>query len=126
MLKIVQWPLKSFGNFAITSLGFIGLGFWSYSIYSEGKFNQPIIGESIKLLGKHPQIKELAGYPLSYSFSLGNRFVEKEGESYFSFSVRGPKSQTNVEMTASTAPAGTVYSYGEKSERIKVLEEQIQ
>lgn len=52
--------------------------------------------------------------------------MEKEGESYFSFSVRGPKSQTNVEMTASTAPAGTVYSYGEKSERIKVLEQNIQ
>lgn len=61
MLKAVQWPLRSFGNFAITSVGVIGIGFWSYSVYSEGKFNQPIIGESIKLLGKHPQIKELAG-----------------------------------------------------------------
>ncbi len=57
MLKALQWPLKSFGNFAITSVGVIGIGFWSYSVYSEGKFNQPIIGESIKLLGKHPQIK---------------------------------------------------------------------
>jgi hypothetical protein len=57
MLKVINWPFKSFTNFAITSVGIIGIGFWGYSIYSEGKFNQPIIAESIKLLGKHPQIK---------------------------------------------------------------------
>jgi hypothetical protein len=57
MLKVLQWPFKGFGNFSITALGIVGLTFWGYSIYSEGKFNQPIIGESIKLLGKHPQIK---------------------------------------------------------------------
>ena len=61
MLKVIHWPFKNFGNFAIASVGLCGLSFWGYSIYSEGKFNQPIIGESIKLLGKHPQIKELAG-----------------------------------------------------------------
>lgn len=44
MLKVLQWPLRSFGNFAITSVGVIGIGFWSYSVYSENKFNQPIIG----------------------------------------------------------------------------------
>ncbi len=44
MLKVVQWPFKSMGNFAITSVGIVGLSFWGYSIYSESKFNQPIIG----------------------------------------------------------------------------------
>jgi hypothetical protein len=63
MLRVLHWPLKSFGNFSITAIGLIGVGFWSYSFYSESKFNQPIIAESIKLLGKHPQIKELAGMP---------------------------------------------------------------
>jgi hypothetical protein len=61
MLKAVRWPFKSAGNFFISSLGFIGVSFWGYSIYSESKFNQPIIGESIKVLGKHPQVKELVG-----------------------------------------------------------------
>jgi hypothetical protein len=51
-LKIIHWPFKSGTNFLITSLGIVGLSFWSYSIYSETKFNQPIIGESIKMLGK--------------------------------------------------------------------------
>ena len=57
MMKIMAWPLRSGGNFLITSLGFIGISFWGYSIYSETKFNQPIIGESVKLLGRHPQVK---------------------------------------------------------------------
>jgi len=57
MLKLLQWPFKGFANFSITCVGFVGMGFWGYSIYSERKFNQPIIGESIKLLGKNPQIK---------------------------------------------------------------------
>lgn len=61
MLKVVQWPFKSIGNFMITSIGLVGVSFWGYSIYSESKFNQPIIGESIKLLGKHQQVRELVG-----------------------------------------------------------------
>lgn len=61
MLKVVQWPFKSIGNFMITSIGLVGVSFWTYSIYSETKFNQPIIGESIKLLGKHQQVRELVG-----------------------------------------------------------------
>lgn len=61
MLKVVQWPFKSIGNFVVTSIGFVGISFWGYSIYSETKFNQPIIGESIKLLGKHQQVRELVG-----------------------------------------------------------------
>ena len=66
MLKIIHWPFKSVGNFAIASIGIVGVSFWGYSIYSEGKFNQPIIGETIKLLGRNPQVKELAGIAFSY------------------------------------------------------------
>jgi hypothetical protein len=69
MLKLLQWPFKGFMNFSITVVGFAGLGFWSYSIYSEGKFNQPIIGESIKLLGRNPQIKELVGMSVAMQAS---------------------------------------------------------
>ena len=61
MLKVVRWPFKNFGNFTITTIGIFGVTFMGYSIYSENKFNQPIIGESIKLLGKHNNIKELVG-----------------------------------------------------------------
>ena len=46
------------------------------------------------------------GYPLSYSFSISNRFVEKDSEAYFSFKVNGPKSSVNIEMTAGAAKAG--------------------
>jgi hypothetical protein len=45
------------------------------------------------------------GFPLAYSFSLMNRFVEKEGESYFSYKVNGPKNSINVEMTVGSATA---------------------
>lgn len=65
MLKVVQWPFKSIGNFMITSIGLVGVSFWGYSIYSESKFNQPIIGESIKFLGKHQQVRELVGISAS-------------------------------------------------------------
>ena len=61
MIKVIKWPFKTPGNFFLSSLGFVGLSFWGYSIYSESKFNQPIIGESIKLLGRHQQVKELVG-----------------------------------------------------------------
>jgi hypothetical protein len=61
MLKALRWPFKSFTNFSISSLGFTALAFYGYTIYSEGNFNQPIVGESIKILGKHPQIKALVG-----------------------------------------------------------------
>ena len=57
MIKIIKWPFKTPGNFFLSSLGVVGLSFWGYSIYSESKFNQPIIGESIKLLGRHQQVK---------------------------------------------------------------------
>jgi len=46
------------------------------------------------------------GYPLSYSFSIQNKFVEKDGEVYYSFQVSGPKSKVDVEMTAGAATAG--------------------
>lgn len=59
--KAIYWPFRSLANFTIASLGVVGLSFWGYSIYSEGKFNQPIIGESVKLLGKHLQVRELVG-----------------------------------------------------------------
>ena len=67
MIKLAKWPFKSAGNFFITSLGFIGVSFWGYSIYSETKFNQPIIGESVKLLGRHQQVKELVNFFISRS-----------------------------------------------------------
>jgi len=43
---------------------------------------------------------------LSYSFSIQNKFVEKDGEVYYSFQVSGPKSKVDVEMTAGAATAG--------------------
>ena len=61
MKKLMLWPTKSMGNFALTCLGVTAIGFWSYSIYSERKFNQPIIAETVKIMGKHRQIKELIG-----------------------------------------------------------------
>jgi len=67
MLKVLKWPFRTYTNFFLTSLGIVGASFWGYSIYSESKFNQPIIGESIKLLGKQSQVKELIGTSLPYS-----------------------------------------------------------
>jgi hypothetical protein len=61
MLKMLHWPFRSFSNFAISAIGITAISFWGYSIYSENNFNQPIVGESIKILGKNPQIKELVG-----------------------------------------------------------------
>lgn len=43
---------------------------------------------------------------MSYSFSIQNKFVEKDGEVYYSFQVSGPKSKVDVEMTAGAATAG--------------------
>ena len=61
MLKALHWPFRSFSNFAISAIGITAVSCWGYSIYSENNFNQPIVGESIKILGKNPQIKELVG-----------------------------------------------------------------
>lgn len=72
MRKALRWPFKSFTNFSITSIGIFAVTFWSFSVYSESKFNQPIIGESVKLLGKHNNVKELIGisYPIQGFLSL--------------------------------------------------------
>lgn len=66
----------------------------------------------------------MLGYPLSYRFSIGNRFVEKDGEVYYSFQVSGPKSKVDVEMTAGSAKAGELYSPEQKT-KINELKNQI-
>ena len=63
---------------------------------------------------------------MAYSFSVSNRFIEKEGESYFSFSVQGPKSNINIEMGVSARKAAELYDYGEENSVIKGLEGEIE
>ena len=55
--RVVHWPLRNFTNFTLTAVTLFGVTFVGYSIYSENKFNQPIIGEAIKMLGKHNTVK---------------------------------------------------------------------
>lgn len=44
MSKLFGWVFKSFSTFSLATIGLAGFAFWGYTIYSEGKFNQPIIG----------------------------------------------------------------------------------
>jgi hypothetical protein len=47
------WPFRSVTNFGLTVLGLSGIGFYSFGIYNEQNFSNPVVAEAVKILGKN-------------------------------------------------------------------------
>ncbi len=47
------WPFRSAINFGLTVLGLSAVGWYTFGIYDERNFSNPVVAEAVKILGKN-------------------------------------------------------------------------
>jgi hypothetical protein len=47
------WSFRSATNLGLTLLGFAGVGYFGNGIYNERNFSNPVVEETVKILGKN-------------------------------------------------------------------------
>jgi hypothetical protein len=67
--------LNSSGGFILFFMGFSGIGYYSYRVLNDSKFDHPMVTESLRLLSSNKQIAEIAGYPVMLKPTIKAKFV---------------------------------------------------
>lgn len=93
------WMFRSWSNFTISVIGVSLGGYYINSIFKEREFQKPVIEESLKILGKHKEVRTLAGFPISYIGTSSNIAVTKDNSGFYSFRISGPKAVLATELT---------------------------
>lgn len=91
---------RNWSNFTISFIGVSLTGYYINNVFKERQFQTPVIDESLKILGKHHEVRTLAGFPLTYIGTSTNVAVPKDNNSFYSFKVGGPKATLTAELTA--------------------------
>lgn len=93
------WLFRNLTNFTVGTLAISLTGYYFMGIYNERKFEVPIIDQSVVLLNRNHEIKQLAGTPISYvSGSNSSAVVTGEG-AFYVFNFSGPNARLMAEMT---------------------------
>lgn len=93
------WLFRNLTNMTVGTLAFCLVGYYVNGVYSERKFEVPIVDQSVVLLNRNNEIKRLAGSPISYiGGSNSSATVNKEG-GFYVFNFSGPTARLLAELT---------------------------
>lgn len=88
-------------------IGFLGItGVTVYNFYKQrldSRFQHPMVKEAIKMIESNKDVQELIGVPVSVVSSIRNQGMINEEATSFSFKVRGPRGDLNIELAGISA-----------------------
>lgn len=93
------WMFRNLTNLTVGTLGLSLVGYYVLRLYSEKKFEVPIVEQSVVLLNRNRELKKLTGSPISYIAGGKSSVVLNDEGGFYVFSFSGPTSRLTAELT---------------------------